>query len=127
MTKAINIHFLSDFIQMDNADKVDFKATGTITTKGSKKVLFFKEPAQNVETTITYDNETASIDTAHSILKFKLNEIVKNELKTQHGNFAVYTHLNKLINSDNQIFFEYKLSNEAKEEIGYFKITINFK
>ncbi len=127
MTKEISIHFLSAFIQMGNSDNVDFKAKGTITVEGSKKILFFKEPAQNIETTIIYDSQSASINTANSILNFKLNEAVKNELETQHGKFAIYTHLEKLINAENQIFFEYKLSNSAKEEIGSFKITINFQ
>ncbi len=125
--KKINIHFLSAFTQMEQSDNVDFKANGTLTIDGTTKTLYFKEPAYKVETIIIYDNATASISTGNSILKFELQKTLENELKTQHGNIVIYTKLNKLLNNENQIFFEYKLSNSAKEEIGHFKITIHFE
>ncbi len=124
--KKVNIHFLSSFKQMDNDDNVDFKSTGTIVQNDNETILKFKEALNDVETTIIYNDTKAKIHTGNSEFNFEIDKVIKNIMKTAHGEIIIFTNLKKLISDDTKVYLEYQLTNEVKESIGYFKITVSF-
>lgn len=121
------INFYSTIIQKDTEpQKIQFTSDAKKSKYKEFDVLEFKDPKDNIQNRIEYNDTQVTIFTGPSTLALKLKEDLEINYEMAGGVVTFISNMQELKTSDDKLEFKYTLSHNGKI-LGNYHIEIEIK
>ncbi len=122
----MTITFTSNIKNGDKKNKIEFTSPVAISKMGDFAVYEFTEPQNNISNRIEVSSNEVNVFAGPSTVMLSLDKKIKNDYNSGMGQIVFDSEMKELTLNDDEIYFEYSLS-QGNNIFGEFKIklTIN--